>query len=93
MNVAMMLVFLSLGMLFLCTSAFREHFPTPRRYWIGGVLILWSLFRAYTSYNAWKDQKSVELMDDDVPEEISFDIQDQHEKTAASETADKHNNN
>ncbi|MGL4596786.1 MAG: hypothetical protein ACRCYO_04625 [Bacteroidia bacterium] len=72
MNLAMAALFLASGLLFLCTNMLMDRFPKPNRLWLGGVLILWAFFRAFTAYNAWQRMK-LEEREENRPEDVPFD--------------------
>lgn len=57
----MVVAFLSLGFVFLFTELLIETVPAPNRYFVGGVLILWSVLRAWL---AWEREKRRRLEDD-----------------------------
>lgn len=50
----MVVAFLSLGFVFLFTELMIDTVPAPNRYFVGGVLILWSVLRAWL---AWEREK------------------------------------
>ncbi len=72
MNLAMAALFLASGLLFLCTNVLMDRFPKPNRLWLGGVLILWACFRAFTAYTTWQKIKHEER-EELTPEDVPFD--------------------
>ena len=54
MHSAMGLVFFSLGCLLIFTNLYSEKVPSPDRRYIGGVLVLWGVFRIVSSYRRYK---------------------------------------
>jgi uncharacterized membrane protein YidH (DUF202 family) len=57
----MVVAFLSLGFAFLLTDLFIETVPAPNRYYVGSVLILWSVLRAWL---AWQKEKRLRQEED-----------------------------
>lgn len=52
------IIFLSLGFVFLFTNLMHERVKAPNRYYVGGLLIIWSAARAFTAWRRYKrDQR------------------------------------
>jgi len=61
----MVIVFLGLGFVLFFTDVYLETIPRPNRYYVGAVLVIWSIFRGYFAWRRYKLSQQEDEYDED----------------------------